>query len=111
MQSMPHSKNGYTSPSDSMLTPLEVGQSIIQTPSQNSSNQLFVGVEENWASPGTLAQPVQSPANRSLHTTCCKFLCIGSTAHRLELVVVVQQNVHKNVFTCFRECKHSKPNS
>lgn len=96
MQSMPHSKNGYTSPSDSMLTPLEVGQSIIQTPSQNSSDPLFVGVQENWASPGTLAQPVQSPANRSLHTTCCKFHshCIGSTSHCLELEVVVRQDVY-----------------
>lgn len=75
MQGIPHSKNGYSSPTDSILTPLEVEQTII-TPPQTSSDQLFVGVQENWASPGTLAQPVQSPANRSLHTTCCKFLCL-----------------------------------
>lgn len=75
MQGIPHSKNGYSSPTDSILTPLEVEQTII-TPPQTSSDQLFVGVQENWASPGTLAQPVQSPANRSLHTTCCKCLCL-----------------------------------
>lgn len=73
---MSHSKNGYTSPSDSILTPLEVGQSIITTQSQSGSDQLFAGVQENWASPGTLAQPVQSPVNRSLHTTCCTLIYI-----------------------------------
>lgn len=74
MQAIPHSKNGYSSPTESILTPLEVEQTIITTPPQGSTDQLFVGVQENWASPGTLAQPVQSPANRSLHTTCCKLL-------------------------------------
>lgn len=93
MQGLSHSKNGYTSPSDSMLTPLEVGQSIIQTPPQNNSEQLFVGVQENWASPGTLAQPVQSPANRPLHTTCCKLFWCNCALKMFRNNIVLFQGV------------------